>query len=67
VGTTLLVTGLNLLRVRGVAKVRSDTSVTNIASQATHVKAGFRLIAKSENDFDDNWRENHCYYQWNAW
>jgi RimJ/RimL family protein N-acetyltransferase len=67
VGTALLVTALNHLLATGVATVRSDTSIRNHASQATHVKAGFRLTATAGEDFDGRRRDNHCYYQWDAW
>jgi RimJ/RimL family protein N-acetyltransferase len=66
VGTALLVAALDQLRAAGVPTVRSDTSIKNSASQATHLKAGFRLTATSGEDFDGRWRDNHCYYRWDA-
>ena len=66
VGTALLVTALEHLRAGGAKMVRSDTSRRNHASQATHVKAGFRLIANAGEDFDGKWRDDRCYYQWDA-
>ncbi|MDY7011688.1 MAG: GNAT family N-acetyltransferase, partial [Planctomycetota bacterium] len=66
VGTALLVTALAHLRAGGAEAVRSDTSSRNHASQATHIRAGFVLIANAGEDFDGKWRDDHCYYQWDA-
>ncbi len=66
VGTSLLVAALRHLAARGAKAVRSDTASGNLASRATHLKAGFRQTADAGEDFDGHWRDNHCYYQWDA-
>ncbi len=69
VGTALLVNGLNYLTQTGAKVLRSGTSSQNHASQATHIKAGFRLITDPGKDFfesDEVWRDDRCYYQWDA-
>jgi RimJ/RimL family protein N-acetyltransferase len=64
IGTELLKAAIAILARRGVTEIRSDTSGKNVASQATHVKAGFRLIGTSGEDFDGQRREGHCFYRW---
>ena len=66
IGTELLKAAIAILARRGVTDVRSDTSAKNLPSQATHVKAGFRLIGTSGEDFEGQRREEHCFYRWQS-
>lgn len=64
IGSTLLMTALHQLADRGEHDIRSDTSARNIASQATHLRAGFLLASTAGLDFDGERCENRRFYQW---
>jgi GNAT superfamily N-acetyltransferase len=64
IGATLLKTALQRLADRGERDIRSDTGENNMASQATHLRAGFVLASTDGLDFDGRRLENHPFYQW---
>ncbi len=66
IGSELLMAGIAEFAKRGATDIRSDTWGRNLPSQATHVKAGFRLMGTSGEDFDGRWRDDQCFYQWES-
>jgi GNAT superfamily N-acetyltransferase len=64
IGATLLKTAIQQLADRGEQDIRSDTLASNVASQATHLRAGFSLASTNDLDFDGRPLENHRFYRW---